>query len=66
MANGDIAIPFSCGFTLQKIHNFQPQNASVDVLMNMFIYFKFTGLKEMETVMRYVTDNLKCRINDDE
>lgn len=38
------AIPYSCSFTIKKIHNFEPENTSIDVLMDMNLVFKFSGL----------------------
>lgn len=45
MENGELAIPFSCGFIIKKIHNFDPLTISVDVLMTKYIFIKLTGLK---------------------
>ena len=38
----------------------------LDVLMDMNVYIKFTGLDHMEEVMDYTMENLMCKINHEE
>ena len=66
MENGDWVIPFTCTFSIKKVHSFNADRACIDVDMIMFIYFKFTGLKFMEKIMHTTIDLFKCRINEEE
>jgi len=53
MRNNHWAIPFSCGFNIIKLDNFDAENTSVDVTMEMFIHIKFTGCPHQEEVMEW-------------
>ena len=64
MKNGNYSIPFSVGFAIRRIHNFVPETVSVDVLMDMYVYFKFTGAKDLTKVMTFVTEELMMKINE--
>ena len=66
MKNGNYSIPFSVGFAIRKIHNFDPETVSVDVFMDIYVYFKFTGAKDLTKVMTYVTEELKMKVNEEE
>jgi len=66
MRNDHWAIPFSCGFNIIKVDNFDANRISIDVHMEVFTHIKFTGCPHQEEVMEWCTDNLKCRVNEEE
>jgi len=66
MDNGNWAIPFSCGFNIIKVHSFDADAIAVRVDFEMIIHIKFTGCPDIENLMLWCIENLRCRVNDEE
>ena len=66
MENGHWAVPFSACFVMKKIKDFKPDECSMDVVMTLILRIRFSGMQNMEQVMDWVIENLKCRVNEEE
>jgi len=66
MINGDWSIPYSCGFNILKVHNFNASEIHCVVDYEMVIIIKFTNCPDQEDVMAWCVDNLRCRVNEEE
>ena len=49
---------------MKDLRGFEPELCSMDVCMTVILRMKFTGIPEMTKVMDWVTENLKCRVNE--
>ena len=54
MPNGDICIPFSCGFQFEKVEEFVPEEVSIKVTFSIRAAFKLTGLKNIKRVVSFM------------
>ena len=66
MRNDDWSIPFACGWNIIKVDNFDAFSSCLNVHAEQIIYMKFTGCPAMEHVIEWCSDNLQCRVNDEE
>jgi len=65
MENGDIAIPYSVCFVMNKLMKFDPMDCSMKVRMTLVLRIKLRGLPNMKIVWECIKLNLMIKINDE-
>ena len=58
MINGDIVIPYSISFVINKFGEFDPDYYDIYLTATIIISIKFSGLDYMDEIMEYCSDNL--------
>lgn len=64
MENGHWSIPFSMASVVKVLENFDPANCSIEGSITIILRLKFTGIPDMETIINWVLDNCKIRVNE--
>ena len=66
--NESIVLPFSAVFDIKKIEEFNPEDCSIDINMEIIVRIKVTGIagKEREEILNHIKKKLKVRINEEE